>query len=106
MEHLLDASLQNRLLALSTNIRLGCKGVTGDTHSTLFGPFLSFKEKALGQMFAGEVTSRLHASLERLARDKHSSLFTPHISDRAGNTKWGSITIPLTSCLTGLESAV
>jgi hypothetical protein len=25
---------------------------------------------------------------------------------RAGNTKGGSITVPLTSCLTGLESAV
>ncbi len=25
---------------------------------------------------------------------------------RPGNTKWGSITVPLTSCLTGLESAV
>jgi hypothetical protein len=26
--------------------------------------------------------------------------------DIAGNTKGGSITVPLTSCLTGLESAV
>ncbi len=26
--------------------------------------------------------------------------------DYAGNTKGGSITVPLTSCLTGLESAV
>jgi hypothetical protein len=25
---------------------------------------------------------------------------------KPGNTKWGSITVPLTSCLTGLESAV
>jgi hypothetical protein len=25
---------------------------------------------------------------------------------KAGNTKGGSITVPLTSCLTGLESAV
>jgi hypothetical protein len=23
-----------------------------------------------------------------------------------GNTKWGSVTVPLTSCLIGLESAV
>jgi hypothetical protein len=27
-------------------------------------------------------------------------------NDIAGNTKGGSITVPLTSCLTGLESAV
>jgi len=27
-------------------------------------------------------------------------------NDPAGNTKGGSITVPLTSCLTGLESAV
>ncbi len=29
-----------------------------------------------------------------------------HPKVEAGNTKEGSITIPLTSCLTGLESAV
>ncbi len=28
------------------------------------------------------------------------------VTDIAGNTKRGSITVPLTSCLTGLESAV
>jgi hypothetical protein len=28
------------------------------------------------------------------------------VRDRPGNTKGGSITVPLTSCLTGLESAV
>jgi hypothetical protein len=34
--------------------------------------------------------------------------FSPKIkeTDRAGNTKGGSITVPLTSCLTGLEYAV
>jgi hypothetical protein len=30
----------------------------------------------------------------------------PQPWDRAGNTRGGSITVPLTSCLTGLESAV
>jgi len=29
-----------------------------------------------------------------------------HVLVMAGNTKGGSITVPLTSCLTGLESAV
>ena len=29
-----------------------------------------------------------------------------HRAGKAGNTKGGSITVPLTSCLTGLESAV
>jgi hypothetical protein len=29
-----------------------------------------------------------------------------HMNINAGNTKGGSITVPLTSCLTGLESAV
>jgi hypothetical protein len=29
-----------------------------------------------------------------------------HLKVKAGNTKGGSITVPLTSCLTGLESAV
>ncbi len=28
------------------------------------------------------------------------------VKAKAGNTKGGSITVPLTSCLTGLESAV
>jgi len=33
---------------------------------------------------------------------------SPNVSVKAwaGNTKGGSITVPLTSCLTGLESAV
>ncbi len=34
------------------------------------------------------------------------SLSTVPSSIRAGNTKGGSITVPLKSCLTGLESAV
>ncbi len=29
-----------------------------------------------------------------------------HLIPESGNTKGGSITVPLTSCLTGLESAV
>ncbi len=29
-----------------------------------------------------------------------------HTNEITGNTKGGSITVPLTSCLTGLESAV
>jgi hypothetical protein len=42
---------------------------------------------------------------------QHSSLFFPHDIDIeatlcAGNTKGGSITVPLTSYLTGFESAV
>jgi hypothetical protein len=28
------------------------------------------------------------------------------MNDKPGNTKGGSITVPLTSCLTGLESAI
>ncbi len=37
---------------------------------------------------------------------KSSILNTPLWYAPAGNTKGGSITVPLTSCLTGLESAV
>jgi hypothetical protein len=56
--------------------------------------------------------------LYRPARDKHSNgLYYKHVTIvnyassgvnklKAGNTKGGSITVPLTSCLTGLESAV
>ncbi len=38
-----------------------------------------------------------NTTLERLLGEKHS---------RQGILKWESITVPLTSCLTGLESAV
>jgi hypothetical protein len=37
-----------------------------------------------------------------LSSDRRYKLFWA----RTGNTKGGSITVPLTSCLTGLESAV
>jgi hypothetical protein len=35
-----------------------------------------------------------------------SSLLKENGKTKAGNTKGGSITVPLTSCLTGLESRV
>jgi hypothetical protein len=34
------------------------------------------------------------------------SLLAKFVSDEAGNTKGGSVIVPLTSCLTGLESAL
>ncbi len=37
---------------------------------------------------------------------EHQLDLNPQSWDEAGNTKGGSITVPLTSCLTGLESAV
>jgi hypothetical protein len=57
--------------------------------------------------------------LEYIASGKNFSLFVESVRERekkvlrfasvfvtAGNTKGGSITVPLTSCLTGLVSAV
>jgi hypothetical protein len=37
---------------------------------------------------------------------KFTLLGLKSLMDKAGNSKGGSITVPLTSCLTGLESAV
>ncbi len=65
-----------------------------------------------------------YTRLERLARDKHYCLFGPFVSceenkvlliqplihkmayNNPGNTKGGSITVLLTSCLTGLDQSV
>jgi hypothetical protein len=41
-----------------------------------------------------------------LAHDKLSGLNQPFSTLQPRNTKGGSITVPLTSCLTGLELAV
>ncbi len=42
----------------------------------------------------------------RELEDVRPTDFQSHKKTSAGNTKGGSITVPLTSCLTGLESAV
>ncbi len=57
------------------------------------------------------VVNKLEASLTDYARVviyDHHMFIVQAISAIAlpGNTKGGSITVPLTSCLTGLESAV
>jgi hypothetical protein len=44
--------------------------------------------------------------LSVMGRTQASTLTSTLVIDIAGNTKGGSITLPVTSCLTGLESAV
>jgi predicted membrane protein len=39
----------------------------------------------------------------RIMKSKRSSLLRRRVNAAAGNTKGGSITVPLTSCLTGLD---
>ncbi len=55
------------------------------------------------KVHCGELGYMLYwpVSVKRLV---HQSTHDP--KQKAGNTKGGSITVPLTSCLTGLESAV
>jgi len=51
--------------------------------------------------------------MAKINLDKRTILFWRNLNNEeerfcnaAGNTKEGSITVPLTSCLTGLESAI
>jgi hypothetical protein len=49
---------------------------------------------------------RLHRPPADGGEDEGGSPVTLTPNDNAGNTKGGSITVPLTSCLTGLELVV
>jgi hypothetical protein len=87
-----------------------------DKHSSLFGPFVSYEGRTicgyglLSKFYINyressgattlSITTLSLITLNIMVK-KHS--ITIHTS---GNTKGGSITVPLTPCLTGLESAV
>jgi hypothetical protein len=52
-----------------------------------------------------ELTKGKHTSLATIDYCEYSPSFGSAMVD-PGNTKWGSITVPLTSCLTGLDLSV
>jgi len=52
--------------------------------------------------FIGEIWNRLTC----FVRGKGVGAELRNLNDESGNTKGGSINVPLTSCLAGLESAV
>jgi hypothetical protein len=59
-------------------------------------------------MFKCQLIKSSHRVLSKTEYKPMEQQFLPYLlgRDGAGNTKAGSITVPLTSCLTGLESAV
>ncbi len=79
----LSCAPKGRLLYLPTNIKVVWKGLT-DKYSNSLQTFVNYVRK----------------SFYDIGPSSSGALVEP------GNTKGGSITIPLTSCLTSLESVV
>jgi hypothetical protein len=82
-----------------------------DKHSSLFGPFVSYEGK---RIYEYGLLSKFYINYRESSGASTLSIITLNIMVKkpsitihtSGNTKGGSITVPLTSCLTGLVSAV
>jgi hypothetical protein len=95
-----------RLLVLPANVRPGQKGMSVANTLAYYDTetIIAVKSFIVLALFI----DRLKWSLALLVRVVKWVMqkFNHKYWTRAGNTKGGSITVPLTSCLTGLESAV
>ncbi len=123
LEDLSDASFLGKLLVLPADWKM----IARYKHSSLFGLIICNKEKSFITLGPGGQSylvypwksGQIYRFLIRASpqQSSGSTVFTgkadfqfitlnPGTHTYPGNTKGGSITVLLTSCLTGLESAV
>jgi hypothetical protein len=101
---------------LSSKHQTKQESLARDKHSSLFGPFVSYEGKRiceyglLSKFYINyrESSGAATLSITTLSLITLNIMVTKHsiTIHTSGNTKGGSITVPVTSCLTGLVSAV
>ncbi len=70
----------------------------------ILGRMIRLRSRVSGQGKVDQEFDKLLSGFPVALRDWPNPV---HLNSfKSGNTKWGSITVPLTSCLAGLESAV
>jgi hypothetical protein len=82
-----------------------CNHPKGGRHSHFEIPYINYASSLQSQSFKWKLQEGKGLPGKEKSESENKGQGGMLASPEAGNTKGGSITVPLTSCLTGLESA-